>query len=161
MSPQANNSSSTTVPAFSFILDEAQCWPELTKELMRIMVRFSPTRPSKERSNLLLAPGVGKGRTSIHPHFEFWSSHDAYWRKKGQAAGAQANREKARTVRKVIIELARKVWAAKPRLKNNMLATAQEIEGMKDERLKRGAYSYLGYDTIRKHLSEARKQGLL
>ena len=161
MSLQADNSRNTTGPAGSFIVDEAHCCPELIEELKRIMLRFSPKRPSKEHFNLLPTPGVGIGRSRVHSHFGFRLSHDADWRKKGQALGAQANSEKAKTTRKVIIELARKVWADKPRLKYNMLATGREIEGMKDERLKRGAHSYLGADTMRKNLGEARKQGLL
>lgn len=140
-------------PKWFFMVDEAHCWPELTEELKRIMLRFSPKRPSKEHFNFLPSPGVGIGRSRVNSHFGYRHSPDADWRKKGQAAGAQANREKARTVSKVIIELARNVWADKPRLKNNMLATAREIERKKDERLKRGAFSYLGVDAIRKHLA--------
>ena len=51
-------------------------------------------------------------------------------------------------------KIARKVWADKPRLKTNMSATGRVIEAMRDERLKRGAHSYLGADTIRKHLGK-------
>ena len=62
---------------------------------------------------------------------------------------------------RVIVRLARDLWTRNPSLENNMLATAREIESMKDEKLKLGPFDYLGMDAIRKHLRKAKKDGWL
>lgn len=82
-------------------------------------------------------------------------------RKIGQVEGTRVNKEKAAERRQAIVRLAKEVWARKPDFRNNMLATAVEIEGMKDSALRTGTYGSLGVDAIRKHLSAARKNELL
>ncbi|MGZ5918343.1 MAG: hypothetical protein ACXWJV_00905 [Hyphomicrobium sp.] len=82
-------------------------------------------------------------------------------RKQGRLRGARANKKKGERYRKAIVRLAREVWDRNLQLKNNLSATAREIEGKKDEALKTGPHSYLGADAIRKHLSKLRKEGKL
>ncbi len=82
-------------------------------------------------------------------------------RKKGQRAGAQANRRRAADSRAALIRLARPLLERKPDLRTNLSRMVREIRSMEAQALKQAGVSHLGDEAMRKHLSNARRDGLL
>jgi hypothetical protein len=93
-------------------------------------------------------------KVRIYPQEKLEFGPLAEGRKKGGPLGAQANYKRAMESRKTIARLAKELWERRPELKDNMSATAREI-------FKQGGVGHLGVEAIRKHLSKARKEGLL
>ena len=76
-----------------------------------------------------------------------------------QELGARANKQKGARHRKAIVRLAKEIRAQNREMKLSDIARA--IEQRKDPDLRLGENHFLKRDGIRKHLSSARKAGLL
>ncbi len=129
------------VPAFApitVIVDDAHCQQEAVDSFLKLLTR---TRAAPRYNGAILDP-----RT------ERW--------KKVQLAGQLANKRKAERIGRVIDGLAEKMWRQRPHLKNKWLPTAKAIDAMKHDALthKNRPDAFVGWETIRKHLSKSNKR---